>query len=121
MASPFIESLRAEMRLRGYSLRTEKTYIEWIKRYIYFIGKRHPAEAAPIEVKEFLTFLATEKNVAVNTPKIALNAVVFMYHKVMHGPIPVSTTQIYTHVLGQHYAGTSSPLDRMAGGIVTGH
>ncbi len=83
MASPFIESLRAEMRLRGYSIRTEKTYLGWIKRYIYFIGKRHPAEAGPLEVKEFLTFLAIEKNVAINTQKIALNAVVFMYHKVM--------------------------------------
>lgn len=72
------------MRLRGYSIRTERTYLEWIRRYIYFIGKRHPEEAGPAEVKTFLTFLAMEKNVSVNTQKIALNALVFMYHKVLN-------------------------------------
>lgn len=42
--SPFIESLRAEIRVRGCSLRTEKTYIFWIKRFILFHGKRHPRD-----------------------------------------------------------------------------
>lgn len=81
MASPFLESLRADMRLRGYSLKTEKSYLEWIRQYIYFIGKRHPSEAGPEEVKAFLTHLAVSRNVAINTQKVALNAVVFLYHK----------------------------------------
>lgn len=81
MASPFLESVRADMRLRGYSIRTEHSYLEWIKRYIYFTGKRHPVEAGGKEVKEFLTLLAGERKVAVNTQKVALNAVVYLYHK----------------------------------------
>lgn len=81
MASPFLESLRDDMRLRGYSLKTEKSYLEWIRQYIYFIGKRHPSDAGPEEVKAFLTHLAVNRNVAINTQKVALNAVIFLYHK----------------------------------------
>jgi hypothetical protein len=44
MASPFLESLIADVRLRGYNLKTEKFCMEWIRKYIYFIGKRHPSE-----------------------------------------------------------------------------
>ena len=81
MASPFIESIRAEMRLRGFSLRTEKSYLHWIKRYIYFIGKRHPTAAGATEVKAFLTYLAVDRKVAINTQKVALNSLVYLYHK----------------------------------------
>lgn len=81
--SPFIEQLRGEMRLRGYSIRTEKTYLFWIKQYIFYNQKRHPADLGATEVKAFLTWLATHRHVAVNTQKVALNALVFMYHKVL--------------------------------------
>lgn len=83
MASPFIECLRAEMRLRGYSLRTEKTYLHWVKRFIYYIGMRHPSSAGADEVRAFLTYLANDLHVAINTQKVALNALVFMYHKAL--------------------------------------
>tara|TARA_R110001592_G_C13050809_1_gene740130 strand:- start:713 stop:961 length:249 start_codon:yes stop_codon:yes gene_type:complete len=79
MASPFIESVRADMRLRGYSIRTEKSYLGWIRQYIYFIDKRHPSDAGGKDVKEFLTYLAIKKHVAVNTQKVALNALVYLY------------------------------------------
>ena len=82
MPSPFLESVRAEIRLRGYSIRTEKTYITWIKKFIYFIDKRHPKDAGAEEVKAFLTWLAVDRHVAINTQKVALNALVFLYHKV---------------------------------------
>jgi len=82
--SPFIESLRAEIRVRGYSLRTEKTYIFWIKRFILFHGKRHPRDMGPEEIKAFLSWLAISRHVAVNTQKVALNALVFLYQKVMN-------------------------------------
>ncbi|MBQ0758043.1 MAG: integron integrase [Zhongshania sp.] len=84
MPSPFLESLRREMRLRGYSLRTEKTYLLWIKKYIYFINKQHPKDTGKAEVVAFLSMLANERHVAVNTQKVALNALVFMYHKVFN-------------------------------------
>jgi len=44
MPSPFLDEVRRDMRLRGYSIKTEKTYLHWIVRYIYFIERRHPAE-----------------------------------------------------------------------------
>lgn len=84
MTSPFIESLRDDMRLRGYSIKTEKSYLEWIKRYIYFIEKRHPETAGASEVKAFLTYLAVDRKVAINTQKVALNAVVFLYQKFLN-------------------------------------
>lgn len=55
MASPFMQSVRDDMRLRGYALRTEKTYLDWIRCYIRFIDRRHPEEAGPDEVRAFLT------------------------------------------------------------------
>src|SRR5690554_5163299 len=81
MPSPFLESLRSNLRLRGYSLRTEKTYLDWIRRYIRFIGRRHPSEAGTAEIRAFLTYLAVDRHVAVNTQKVALNALVFLYEK----------------------------------------
>lgn len=83
MPSPFLESVRAEIRLRGYSMATEKAYLGWTRRFIYFIDKRHPESVGAGEVKAFLTWLAVEKQVAVNTQKSALNALVFLYHKVL--------------------------------------
>ena len=87
MSSPFLESLRREMRLRGYSIRTEKTYLHWIRQYIYFINKRHPKDAGQDEVKSFLSMLANDRHVAVNTQKVALNSLVFMYHKALNMPL----------------------------------
>lgn len=81
--SPFLETVRADMRLRGYSIRTEKTYLFWIKQFILYNGKKHPSEMGGDEIKAFLTWLAVKRNVAVNTQKVALNALVFLYHKVL--------------------------------------
>ncbi|MCJ8287631.1 phage integrase N-terminal SAM-like domain-containing protein [Halomonas sp.] len=79
--SPFLESIRRDLRLRGYSIRTEKTYLHWIKRFILFHQRRHPAEMGAPEVRVFLTSLANDNGVSVNTQKIALNALAFLYHK----------------------------------------
>ncbi|WP_426416175.1 integron integrase [Aestuariirhabdus sp. LZHN29] len=81
--SALIEQVRREIRLRGYSLRTEKTYLTWIKRYIRFHGITHPASMGAVEVRDYLTWLAYEQNVAINTQKTALNALVFLYHQVL--------------------------------------
>ena len=79
--SPFMEQIRAGMRLRGYSIRTEKTYLEWIRQYIFFHGKRHPVDLGPEEVRAFLSWLANHRHVAVNTQKTALNALAYLYNK----------------------------------------
>lgn len=91
--SRFIDKIRQEMRLRGYSLRTEKTYLLWIRRYINFNHKRHPEQCGAAEVKSFLTWLAVERHVSPNTQKTALNALAFLYHKLLHrelGPLDFS-------------------------------
>ena len=61
MSSPFLQELSRDMRVRGYALRTEKTYIHWIRRYIYFIDRRHPSDAGAVEVRDFLTYLAVDR------------------------------------------------------------
>lgn len=65
------------------SLRTEETYIYWTKQFIYFTDKKHPSICGTEEVTAFLTYLALERHVAVNTQKIALNALVFVYRHVL--------------------------------------
>ena len=67
------------MRTKHYSLRTEKTYWYWIRYFIRFHRLRHPCDMAEPEVAQFLTWLATNKNVAAATQNQALNALVFLY------------------------------------------
>ena len=64
-----LDRVRDGIRIRHYSRRTEETYVHWIKRFIYFSGKRHPAEMAAEEVTAFLNHLASERNVAAATQK----------------------------------------------------
>jgi len=81
--SPFIESIRRAIRVRHYSIRTEKAYIDWTKRFIYFFDKKHPKDMGEVEVGEFLTHLACDKNVSSSTQNQALNALVFVYKHVL--------------------------------------
>lgn len=81
MASPFMEELRAAIRMRGYSIRTEKTYLYWIKFFIRFTHYKHPSSVGKREITAFLSYLATDRHVSVNTQKTALNALVFLYKK----------------------------------------
>ena len=67
--SPLLEKVRDQMRLHHYSLRTEESYVQWIKRFILFHGKRHPAEMGEQEITAFLTDLAVRKNVAASTQR----------------------------------------------------
>ena len=85
--SPFLNSIRMDMRQKGYALKTEKTYLHWIKRFILFHQKRHPQTMGSEEVRQFLSHLANEKHVATNTQKIALNALAFLYNKFLQQPL----------------------------------
>lgn len=84
MKSPFLSGVQEVMRMRGYSIRTEKSYLYWIKAFINFHHKRHPEAMGTEEVAQFLTFLANQRNVAINTQKVALNALVYLYQKHLH-------------------------------------
>jgi hypothetical protein len=68
-------------------MRTEQSYIEWIKRFILFHGKRHPIEMGEVEVAAFLTHLSVNRHVAPATQGQALNALVFLYCKVLNKPL----------------------------------
>ena len=81
------EQLRGVMRTQRYSLRTEKTYWYWIRYFIRFHGMRHPSEMGEEEVRAFLTWLATKRNVAAATQNQALNALVFLYAKMLGKPL----------------------------------
>src|SRR3970040_2608477 len=83
-----LDRVRAAIRARHYSLRTEKAYAHWIKRYIFFHGKRHPAEMGAPEVTAFLTSLAVHDKVAASTQNQALSALLFLYREVLGGELP---------------------------------
>ena len=75
------------MRIRHYSYRTEQSYVDWIRRYILFHDKRHPLEMGGSEIKQFITYLATERNVAVSIQNQALSALLFLYRHVLEQEI----------------------------------
>ncbi len=79
-----MDQVRYYLRLHHYAYSTELTYLEWIKRYIFFHNKKHPKDMGEKEIEEFLTHLAVNRNVAASTQNQALNALVFLYRKVMN-------------------------------------
>lgn len=82
-----MDRVKATMRLRRYSPRTEKTYCYWIRFFIRFHGIRHPASMGGSEVHAFLEHLAVERHVAASTQNQALNALVFLYRHVLDQPL----------------------------------
>jgi integron integrase len=78
-----LDQVRDALRVRHYSLRTEATYIQWIRRFILFHDKRHPREMGEQEITAFLTHLAVNKHVAPSTQNQALAAILFLYKEVL--------------------------------------
>ena len=85
--SPFLDSIRKMMRVRGYALKTEKTYILWIRNFIRFHRYRHPNEMGDKEVIEFLEHLSLDRNCSAGTQRIALNSLAFLYNKYFNRPL----------------------------------
>jgi site-specific recombinase XerD len=75
--------VRDLLRLKHYSLRTERSYCDWIERFIRFHGKRHPRDLGEEEVSAFLTHLARDGEVAASTQNQALSALLFLYKGVL--------------------------------------
>ena len=75
------------MRTRHYSKRTEQTYVQWIRRFIFFHKKRHPVEMGEGEVNQFLTHLAVKERVSASTQNQALCALLFLYRYVIDRPL----------------------------------
>ena len=85
--SPFLEDVRQIMRTQHYAIRTEQSYIDWIRRFILYHGKRHPRDMVESEVASCLTHLSVNRKVAPGTQGQALNALVFLYRKVLNQPL----------------------------------
>ncbi len=79
-----LDQLRDAIRLRHYSIRTEESYTNWVKRYIFFHNKHHPVLMGAREVEIFLTHLAVDLNVSASTQNQALNALVFLHKEVLN-------------------------------------
>jgi integron integrase len=78
-----LDQVRDVIRRKHYSIRTEQSYLDWIRRFILFHGKRHPAQMAEAEVTGFLTHLARDGGVAASTQNQALSALLFLYKEVL--------------------------------------
>jgi integron integrase len=116
-----LEQVRDLIRLKHYSLRTEAAYLHWIKEYITFHKKRHPAEMGNPEVSQFLTHLAVSRKVAASTQNQALSALLFLYSQVLQQPfdwledvqrakkpskLPVVFTKEEAHAVLRHLDGS---------------
>ncbi len=78
-----LDQVREKLRVKHYAIRTERAYLEWIKRFIRFHGLKHPASMGAQEVERFLSHLAVEGKVAASTQNQALSALVFLYREVL--------------------------------------
>ena len=83
-----LDRVRLRIRLKGYSIRTEKTYVSWIKRFILYHDKRHPREMGKTEIEAFLSYLVSDLNVASSTQNQAFNAILFLYKQVLQTEMP---------------------------------
>ncbi len=80
----FIDQLRKDMRDKGYAYQTEKTYVHWVKRFIYFHGMRHPRDMCGDHINQFLSDLGSQRCCSPATQRIALNALIYLYRKFMN-------------------------------------
>ena len=81
--SALLEQVRQICRLKHFSLKTEKAYLTWIRRFILFNKKRHPKEMGEEEISKYLTFLADKANVSASTQNQAFSAILFLYRDVL--------------------------------------
>ena len=128
MKPRLLDQVRDALRVGHYSIRTEDTYIQWIRRFILFHSKRHPAEMGEAEITAFLTHLAVAKNVASSTQNQALSAILFLYKVVLKQDldwmdnivrakrsthIPEVLTPVQVQALLDHLRGTNQLLGQL--------
>jgi len=88
MAERLLDRMRRVIRVKHYSHRTEQSYIQWVRRFIRFNDLRHPVDMGKAEIEAFLTHLAVERHVAAATQNQALNAILFLYRRVLEIELP---------------------------------
>jgi integron integrase len=87
-APKLLDQVRARIRVKHYSIRTEDQYVQWIRRFILFHGKRHPRDMGAPELEAFLTDLAVAGGVSASTQNQALSALLFLYREVLEIELP---------------------------------
>jgi integron integrase len=87
MKKKLLDYVRESIRVKHYSMKTEKSYIGWIKRYIFYHNKKHPADMGKPEIEAFLTHLAVDRHVSAATQNQAFNAILFLYTQVLGIPL----------------------------------
>ncbi len=137
LKSPFMENVRQVLRTRYYAFNTEKTYISWIYRFILFHNKKHPKNLFEADVVAFLSDLSVNRDVTPSTQSQALNALVFLYSKVLDRPlgelqgivrakkrqkIPVflttsEITDLFTQLEGIHWLAAAMILEKSLGRV----
>jgi integron integrase len=83
-----LDEVQAVARMRHLSIRTEQAYVQWIRRFILFHKKRHPAEMSEAEIREFISDLAVNRRIAASTQTVALSALLFLYRDVLKKDLP---------------------------------
>jgi integron integrase len=83
-----LDRVRAAIRTRHYSIRTEQAYVDWIRQFILFHNKRNPTDMGKSEIEAFLTHIAVDRNVAASTQNQAFSALLFLYREVLERELP---------------------------------
>lgn len=83
-----LDQVRDRIRIKHYSLATEKTYLYWIRYYVRWSGMRHPRDMGAADAEAFLSYLATARDVAAGTQNQAMHAVLFLYKEVLGITLP---------------------------------
>ena len=86
--SQLLDDIARAIKFKHYSPKTGQAYTRWIRQFILFHGKRHPGDLGAVEVSRFLSYLATDREVAASTQNQALSAILFLYKEVLGEDLP---------------------------------
>jgi len=90
-APKLLDQVRTVVRVRHFSLSTERAYVSWIRRFILFHHKKHPKEMAEPEIRQFISHLAVDAKISASTQTVALSALLFLYRDVLKKDLPYIT------------------------------
>jgi site-specific recombinase XerD len=83
-----LDQVRTVIRVKHFSLSTERAYVGWIRRFILFHGKRHPRDMSEDEIRQFISHLAIDAKISASTQTVALSALLFLYRDVLKQELP---------------------------------
>ncbi|MFN2516622.1 MAG: phage integrase N-terminal SAM-like domain-containing protein [Pyrinomonadaceae bacterium] len=87
-SSRLLDKVRSVIRVKHFSLSTERAYVSWTRRFILFHHKRRPKEMAELEIRQFISHLAVDAKISASTQTVALRASFFLYRDVLKQALP---------------------------------